>query len=217
MPYELWTGHKPDLGNLKPWCSAAYIHDLSHKYGKLGLRGKKSIFIRYSKHSKGHVFIGENESGNVIEFESRDATFLENEFPRRGDVNQDLSLFKMEDQNDLFIPSQVGDIRENVSRSPNPSRNDNDESSLVPPDHQPQRSNRSQLPRRHFDIDGEALMTILQGNDEPNTIEKVLSSLNKDKWRNALEEEMESMKENQVWKLVELPKDTKPLGTNGLS
>ena len=106
----------------------------------MGPRGKKSIFIRYSEHSKGHVFIGENESGNVIEFESRDATFLENEFPRRGDVNQDLSLFKMEDQNDLFIPSQVEDIHEIFSRSPDPSRNKNDENGLVPLDHQPQRS-----------------------------------------------------------------------------
>ena len=49
-------------------------------------------------------------------------------------------------------------------------------------------------------------MTILQDNDEPNTIEKALSSPNRDKWRNVLEDKMESMKENQVWKLVELSK-----------
>ena len=88
---------KPDLSNLKPWGCAIYVHDSSHKYGKLGPRGKKSIFIRYSEHSKGYVFIGENESGSVTEFESWDATFLENEFPRKGDVDQDLSLFEMED------------------------------------------------------------------------------------------------------------------------
>ena len=136
-PYGLWTGCKPDLSNLKPWGQAAYVHDSSHKYGKLGPIGKKSIFIRYSKHSKGHVFIDENEIGNVTEFESRDAIFLENEFLRRGDVDQDLSLFEMEDQDDLFILSQVGDIRKNVSKSPDPSRNENDESCLVLLDHQP--------------------------------------------------------------------------------
>ena len=38
----------------------------------------------------------------VTEFESRDATFLENEFSRRGDVDQDLNLFEMEDQDDLL-------------------------------------------------------------------------------------------------------------------
>ena len=45
-----------------------------------------------------------------------------------------------------------------------------------------------------------------------NQIEEVLSSSNKDKWRNALKDEMESMKENQVWKLVELPKRHKDIG-----
>ena len=89
--------------------------------------GKKSIFIRYSEHSKGHVFIGENESGSITEFESRDATFYENEFPKKGDVNQDLNLFEMKDQNDLLVSSQVGDILENVSESPIFSENENDE------------------------------------------------------------------------------------------
>ena len=26
-PYELWTGRKPELGHLRPWGSAAYVHD----------------------------------------------------------------------------------------------------------------------------------------------------------------------------------------------
>ena len=137
--------------------------------------------------------------------------FLENKFPRIGDVDQDLSLFEMEDQDDLFIPSQVGDIRENVPRSPDPSRNETDESGLVPLDHQPRRNSWDQVPHWGFDIDGKALMTILQDNDEPNTIEEALSSLNKDKWRNALDDEMESMKENRVWKLVELSKGRKAI------
>ena len=28
--YELQTGRKPDLSNLKPWDCAAYVHDSSH-------------------------------------------------------------------------------------------------------------------------------------------------------------------------------------------
>ena len=70
MPYELWIGRKLDLSNLNPWDCAAYVHDSSYKYGKLGPSGKNSIFIRYSEHSKGNVFISENESGSVTEFES---------------------------------------------------------------------------------------------------------------------------------------------------
>ena len=35
-PYELWTGQKPELGHLRPWGSAAYVHNPSSKYEKLG-------------------------------------------------------------------------------------------------------------------------------------------------------------------------------------
>ena len=58
-PYELWTSKKPDLSNLRPWGSIGYVHNTSHRYGKLGPKGKKCIFIRYSEHSKGYVLIGE--------------------------------------------------------------------------------------------------------------------------------------------------------------
>ena len=68
-PYELWTNRKLDLSFLKPWGCAAYVHNSSHKHEKLGPRGKKSIFIRYSEQSKGYVFIGEQEGGNITEFE----------------------------------------------------------------------------------------------------------------------------------------------------
>ena len=68
------------------------------------------------------------------------------------------------------------------------------------------------MPRRRFDIDKEALIIILQDNDEPKTIEEVLLSPNKEEWRKALGDEMESMKENQVWKLVDLLKGHKSIG-----
>ena len=69
-PYELWTGRKPNLNYLKPWSCVAYVYNTSSKYGKLGPRSKKSIFVRYPAVSKGYVFIGEHENRIVIEFES---------------------------------------------------------------------------------------------------------------------------------------------------
>ena len=50
-PYNLWNNRNPDLSNLRLWGPTTYIHNLSHKYGKLGLRGRKCIFIRYSEQS----------------------------------------------------------------------------------------------------------------------------------------------------------------------
>ena len=59
------------------WGCASYVHNISHEYGKLGPRGKKCIFIIYSKYSKGYVFLWEDINGSVTEIESRDVVFLE--------------------------------------------------------------------------------------------------------------------------------------------
>jgi len=81
--HELWASRKPDLSVLSPLGCALYGQDSSHKYGKLGLRRKKCIFIRYSKTSKWYVFIRLEESGSITKFKSRDVIFLENEFPKK--------------------------------------------------------------------------------------------------------------------------------------
>ena len=82
---------------MKPWGCAAYVHNTLSKYGKLGQKGKKSIFVRYPEVSKAYVFIGEQENGTVTEFESRDVIFIENEFPKLGDVGQDFTLYETQE------------------------------------------------------------------------------------------------------------------------
>ena len=96
-PYELWTSRKSNISHLRPWACAAYVHNTSSKYGKLGPRGKKNIFVRYPEVSKGHVFIGEQKNSTVTEFESRDVIFIENELPKLGDVGQDYTLYEIQE------------------------------------------------------------------------------------------------------------------------
>ena len=51
-PYEVWKGATLDLNVMCLWGCVTYIHNVSHEYGKLGPKGKKCIFIRYSESSK---------------------------------------------------------------------------------------------------------------------------------------------------------------------
>ena len=48
---------------------------------------------------------------------------------------------------------------------------------------------------------------------EPTTVEEALASTDKEKWLDAMEKEMESLHGNEVWDLVELPKDWKAVGS----
>ena len=87
-PYELWNDEKLDLGNLHSWGCAAYVHNNSHQYGKLGPRGKKCILIRYSELSKRFVFVDEEADGRVTKIKSRDVVFLEEDYPMRGKIEK---------------------------------------------------------------------------------------------------------------------------------
>ena len=191
-PYELWNSNKPDLGNLHPWGCAAYIHNNTHQYGKLGPKGKKCIFIRYSETSKGFVFIGEKADGSVTELVSRDVVFLEEDFPVRGKVNKDFQFYENLENGD---PTTVEGLEETLNPheesgsdivpDPTPMEQDHEQS-------QPRRSIRERIPRRQFEIEGEAFMIAPQDDEKPKTITEDLSGPKAKEWSKAMEEEMEN-------------------------
>ena len=57
---------------------------------------------------------------------------------------------------------------------------------------------------------GNPIMNVLLlDNEEPTNYEEAMMSPNTRKWQDAMNSEMESMKENQVWTLVDLPDSRK--------
>lgn len=100
-PYELWNGRVPSLDHLRPWGSAGYVHNQNHKFGKLGPRATKMVFIRYPEHSKGYVMFGEQPNSGLTEVDTRNVDFLEDEFPSIGEIKTDLELYEL--QNDLEL------------------------------------------------------------------------------------------------------------------
>ena len=79
-------------------------------------------------------------------------------------------------------------------------------------DSQLRRSIRSKTPRKCFQIENEAYIVTPQDDDEHETIKEALECPIKEKWKVALEEEIESMKVNQVWSLVDLSPGRKAIG-----
>ena len=54
-------------------------------------------------------------------------------------------------------------------------------------------------------------MIASQNDDEPKTVQEALSSSVSDEWMKAMNDEMESMRTNQVWDLVDLPSRRKAI------
>jgi hypothetical protein len=127
-PYELWSSKKPDLSNLRPWGCIGYVHNATHKHGKLGPRANKCVFIRYSDKSKGYVMLGEHLDGGVTEIVSRDVEFMENDFPSKGDVGQSLELYEMVESWDDTLATNPGDSGKEITSSRSNPQEDNSQS-----------------------------------------------------------------------------------------
>ncbi len=95
-----------------------------------------------------------------------------------------------------------------------------DHNSLQPPVPAPRRSSReSKIPER-LEVDPTKKVYLfndlesIEGElDDPQTIKAALNGPNKENWKKAIQSELESIKENDVWTVVERSSDKKIIGT----
>ncbi|KAJ9547348.1 hypothetical protein OSB04_019891 [Centaurea solstitialis] len=193
-PYELWKGRKPEIDYMKVWGCVAYYRTPDPKRSKLGDRAMKSIFVGYAMNSVAYRFL-DNESGVIVE--SRDADFFEDKF-----------LKDSETTNPISIPSTSQDV-------PEPSRNIEE----------PKRSTRTRKEKSLGDdfvsylVEGsqkkvtrEVIFTI-DFEDDPKTFSEAMSSRDAHLWKEAINDEMDSILGNGTWELDNLPKGKIPIGS----
>ena len=201
---------KPNLEHLRPWGLAGYVHNANHKYGKLGPRARNHTFIRYPEGLKGYVMFSEHPDGGKTEVDYRDVGFIENDFPSIGNVKESLNLYELEELSGVPLSSIEGG--ELVSEITKDSGSHSQPSGSVPLElSEPlelRRNNRGNIPHRHFEIEGDALLCIA---NEPSYRE-ALSSPAKGEWMDAMKDELSSMDKNFVWELVDLPFGHKAIG-----
>ncbi|GJT27479.1 zinc finger, CCHC-type containing protein [Tanacetum coccineum] len=207
-PYELWTKRKPNLNYLRVWGCRAVVRLPDPKLKTLGERGIECIFVGYAEHSKAFRFyvIEPNDSVAINSIiESRDAIFDENRFssvPRPS-----LSIPKgTEDIGGSVVPEVVTD---EVVQQP--------ESEL-------RKSKRNRTPK---DFGPEFQLYLIEGTrdevsdqhsycfnveDDPKTFDEAIKSQDVAFWKEAINDEMDSIMGNNTWVLADLPPGCKPLG-----
>ncbi|GKA22379.1 putative RNA-directed DNA polymerase [Tanacetum coccineum] len=203
-PYELWHGKVPNLSYLKVWGCEAHVK--RHTPDKLQQRSVKCIFVGYPKETMGYYFYYPPENKIVVE---RYADFLEKDFILQKESGRNVEL----DDEDI-LPS------ENTSEHPI------EEESLAPIVSQEEdvvpvrRSVRThKAPNRlclNVEIDPDRLSFNIEVEEhslgdlnEPANYKAALSDPEFEKWLVAMNEEMQSMNDNKVWKLVVLPPNAK--------
>ncbi|KAK1415826.1 hypothetical protein QVD17_31614 [Tagetes erecta] len=238
-PFELWTGRKPSLKYMKVWGCPAEAKLYNPQQKKLDMKTVSCFFIGYPKHSKGYIFYCPSHVTRIVE--TSHAEFLENSQVSGSSENSDYNLQEMPEvggRTNLVIPQTTpsGTLSQNttppiVSLEPNDPHTLDDNNGEPPlieqlsetgndliqsnePENQLRRSSR---PRRSTNFDdyvtylNEAEMDVGNCND-PISYNEAISSDQSSEWNKAMTDELNSMYQNDVWDLVELPKGAKPVG-----
>lgn len=145
------------------------------------------------------MFIGEQDSGIVTKVESHDITFIENDFPKQGEIGQDLSLYEITDQTasatnlqiDLSGSHFVGNgsvpiFKDTLSKSNSfdiagqSGSNLSIDKSIY--QSQPRQMSHPQVLRRRFEIEGEVFV-VTPDDEEQRNINEAFTCSAKEKFK----------------------------------
>ncbi|GJV30166.1 zinc finger, CCHC-type containing protein [Tanacetum coccineum] len=207
-PYELWTKRKPNLNYLRVWGCRAVVRLLDLKLKTLGERGIECILVRYVEHSKAFRFyvIEPNDSVAINSIiESKDAIFDENRFssiPR-------LSLRIPNGTEDIGCSVVLEEVTEEVVQQPEPELRKSKRNRTLK-DFRPEfqsyliEGTRDEVSDQHsycFNVE-----------DDPKIFDEAMKSHDVAFWKEAINDEMDSIMGNNTWVLADLPPGCKPLG-----
>ena len=182
-PHEAWTGHKPNVDKLRVFGCQVFVHIPKDERKKLDSKSRKCVLLGYGADTKGYR-IYDPLKGKA--FHSRDVIFNEQKYGFDEPI---------QDAQQKHVQIEFSD---EVS--------DTESSQLVPqPPPQPRRSERE---RRRTDFYG--FQCNLTDVKEPTSVNDALAT---QEWMDAMRLEIDSLHENHVWEVVELPKGRKPVGS----
>nr|GEX13698.1 hypothetical protein [Tanacetum cinerariifolium] len=177
--------------------------DTLTKPDKLDPRSFKCIFIGYPKETMGYSFYSPSENKLFI---ARNAEFFDSkllDLKASGSV-EDLELIQEEDTN----PS----VDTSLNYEEDDQEIDEPQSDINPI----RRSTRTRCPTDRLCLYIDAEEHKLGDLGEPTNYKAALLDLESKKWLDAMNVEIQSMKDNYVWVLVELPPNARTVGSKWL-
>ncbi|KAJ9557142.1 hypothetical protein OSB04_011756 [Centaurea solstitialis] len=195
-PYELWKGKKPNISFLKIWGCEVYVKRPTSE--KLKPKSDKCFFVGYPKTTVGYYFYNPKE--NKV-FVARNGKFLEEKFLSLENTRKDVDLQVVDEEN--TTPVVEPEIQHNN----------------VEPQSEPIEEVQTQDLRRSSRVrqEPDRYLGFLVSQDngdlnEPTSYGEAVSGSESEQWQDAMKAEMQSMYDNQVWELTDLPQHCKAVG-----
>lgn len=190
-PYEAWYGEKPKVEKLRVFGCDAYSHIPKDERSKFDSKARKCILLGYGQETKGYRLFDPIQ-GKVIH--SRDVRFNENEKHSKDDTNDDVDhrlIVEFSSDCESETPTESQTLEESA------------------PEPELRRSTRERHPPKYYGMEQSHLSKL---PNEPTSIEEATSCPDSSNWMQAMETEMRSLKDNDVWDLVVPPAGRKAVG-----
>lgn len=220
IPEEVWTGKKASYRNLRVFGCKASVHIPKDERAKLDAKAKECVYLGSPRDELGFRLW---DPANRKIVRSRDVVFFEDQTIQDIKKMEKPKLKVSYDQSPLVVnksggetpqtePDQDIQLDETIEEPPQEEQPDQvmEDQSGEDVQHEPQvrRSTRERQPSRRYFSDEYINLT---DEGEPQSFAEAIEMEEKDKWLQAMEEEIQSLKENQTYDLVELPKGRKAL------
>ncbi len=213
-PEAIWTNKKVDISYMKIFGSKCMVHVPKEKRRKWSKKSTEMIFVGYSETQKGYRCINPvtknitisrdvvfEEKAQVIEYQNNIIN-NENLIPEECEV---LDVVKTGADGDDFIDlhSEDESFDDANDKTYVPSLSDGEINT-------PQQVRKS---KRAIKPPYKSTYMSVSNEDEPTTVEEALKGQDRNKWKLAMEDEMNSLMKNNTWDLTELPSGKKPIQT----
>ncbi|XP_024192419.2 uncharacterized protein LOC112196335 [Rosa chinensis] len=239
-PFEIWNGRKPSLMHFRTWGCPAEARPYNPEEKKLDPRTITCHFIGYPDKSKGFKFYCPSHSTRIIE--TNKAKFLETNMPstvqdfileEEGEeaVQNPVAnapaipaiVYPLAPEDPAVLDNQIVENPIDFEHQDLPPN----QVAIAQPEAVPIR--RSERVRKFAisddyvlflqEVEPEKFSTYLQEVDfdigeenDPITYNQAINSSQSALWTEAMHAELESMRDNQVWELVEPAPNVKPIG-----
>ncbi|MEN7973604.1 MAG: reverse transcriptase domain-containing protein, partial [Verrucomicrobiota bacterium] len=196
-PFETFLGFKPSVRHLRVFGCQCFAHVPKDERKKMGKKSVECILLGYSNKTKGYIVY---DKASKRQFFSRDVVFNEGSVANPSGVTSD------DTQHQQALGEAGAEAPDAAPDADTTAMTDDENEPLpLPALRRSTRQTAGRPPQRLTYNHYACFNANSEGPPEPQTMAQALASQEADKWRQAAQQEFDSLMEHRTWHLVHRP------------
>jgi len=199
-PYEMWYNKKPKITHLRVFGCTAYVHVPDQRRKKMDAKAEKGILVGYEGDDGYKILI---QPGNKM-IRSRDVVFDEKTM-----ITTNVQNWSLKHSQDESVQTENQELQTENETEENPVIVEQMGKEI--PVSKLQLRDRECIKKPAYFDDYVMIAEGMFNSSDPTNFEEALHSDQRTQWIKAMENEIQSLHDNQTWELVDLPVNKKAI------